>query len=165
PYGPGWALVGDAGYNKDQGTAIGMTHAFRDAQLLCGALNDWFSDERSFDNALGAYHRTRDEDSLAYYDFVCMLAEMNPPRLEELQLLAALKRNPAAFDRFLGVFGDLVPVPEFFAPEHLGQIMQAAAGLTIDEPIFKDFDVKVKDYALNPFAGTENPPRGSERDT
>ena len=34
PYGPGWALVGDAGYNKDPITAQGITDAFRDAELL-----------------------------------------------------------------------------------------------------------------------------------
>ena len=32
PYGPGWALVGDAGYNKDFITAQGITDAFRDAE-------------------------------------------------------------------------------------------------------------------------------------
>jgi flavin-dependent dehydrogenase len=33
-YGPGWALVGDAGYFKDPITAHGMTDALRDAELL-----------------------------------------------------------------------------------------------------------------------------------
>jgi flavin-dependent dehydrogenase len=32
--GPGWALVGDAGYFKDPGTSHGMTDALRDAELL-----------------------------------------------------------------------------------------------------------------------------------
>ncbi|MGH3934139.1 MAG: NAD(P)/FAD-dependent oxidoreductase [Pseudonocardiaceae bacterium] len=31
PYGPGWALAGDAGYNKDFITAQGINDAFRDA--------------------------------------------------------------------------------------------------------------------------------------
>jgi len=33
-WGPGWALVGDAGYFKDPITAHGMTDALRDAELL-----------------------------------------------------------------------------------------------------------------------------------
>jgi flavin-dependent dehydrogenase len=33
-HGPGWALVGDAGYFKDPLTAHGITDAFRDAELL-----------------------------------------------------------------------------------------------------------------------------------
>ena len=32
PFGPGWALVGDAGYNKDPVTAWGISDAFRDAE-------------------------------------------------------------------------------------------------------------------------------------
>ena len=32
PYGPGWGLIGDAGYNKDPITAQGMSDAFRDAE-------------------------------------------------------------------------------------------------------------------------------------
>ena len=33
-WGPGWALVGDAGYYKDPITSHGITDAFRDAALL-----------------------------------------------------------------------------------------------------------------------------------
>jgi len=36
--GPGWALVGDAGYFKDPSTAHGITDAFRDAELLARAI-------------------------------------------------------------------------------------------------------------------------------
>ena len=38
PHGPGWALVGDAGYHKDPVTAQGITDAFRDAELLAEAV-------------------------------------------------------------------------------------------------------------------------------
>jgi flavin-dependent dehydrogenase len=37
-YGPGWALVGDAGYFKDPLTAHGITDALRDAELLVRAI-------------------------------------------------------------------------------------------------------------------------------
>jgi 2-polyprenyl-6-methoxyphenol hydroxylase-like FAD-dependent oxidoreductase len=36
--GPGWALVGDAGYFKDPATAHGITDALRDAELLARAV-------------------------------------------------------------------------------------------------------------------------------
>jgi menaquinone-9 beta-reductase len=36
-HGPGWALVGDAGYFKDPLTAHGITDALRDAELLADA--------------------------------------------------------------------------------------------------------------------------------
>lgn len=37
-WGPGWALVGDAGYFKDPITTHGMTDALRDAELLADAV-------------------------------------------------------------------------------------------------------------------------------
>ncbi len=40
PVGPGWALVGDAGYFKDPLTAHGITDAMRDAELLANAAVD-----------------------------------------------------------------------------------------------------------------------------
>ena len=52
PYGPGWALVGDAGYNKDPITAQGISDAFRDAELCADALDDAFAGGRSFDDAM-----------------------------------------------------------------------------------------------------------------
>ena len=36
-FGPGWALVGDAGYFKDPLTAHGITDALIDAELLANA--------------------------------------------------------------------------------------------------------------------------------
>ena len=53
PFGPGWALVGDAGYNKDFITAQGITDAFRDAELCATALDETFSGLCSFESALG----------------------------------------------------------------------------------------------------------------
>ena len=38
PWGPGWALVGDAGYWKDPISAHGLTDALRDAELLATAI-------------------------------------------------------------------------------------------------------------------------------
>lgn len=38
-HGPGWALVGDAGYFKDPLTAHGITDALRDAELLAQAVS------------------------------------------------------------------------------------------------------------------------------
>ena len=43
PYGPGWALVGDAGYNRDFITGQGIMDAFHDAELCAAALEATFS--------------------------------------------------------------------------------------------------------------------------
>jgi flavin-dependent dehydrogenase len=59
--GPGWALVGDAGYFKDPITAHGISDALRDAGLLARAV------VRGTDSALAGYQQTRDDLSLALF--------------------------------------------------------------------------------------------------
>ena len=61
-WGPGWALVGDAGYFKDPLTAHGLTDALRDAELLARAVVS------GTDEALAAYQATRDEVSLGLFE-------------------------------------------------------------------------------------------------
>ncbi len=52
--GPGWALVGDAGYFRDPITAHGITDALRDAEYLSRAVAE------GGDDALAEYQTTRD---------------------------------------------------------------------------------------------------------
>jgi flavin-dependent dehydrogenase len=59
-WGPGWALVGDAGYFKDPITTHGMTDALRDAELLADAALSALGGSVEEDLALGAYQRVRD---------------------------------------------------------------------------------------------------------
>jgi 2-polyprenyl-6-methoxyphenol hydroxylase-like FAD-dependent oxidoreductase len=100
PFGPGWALVGDAGYNKDPITAQGINDAFRDAEQVADALDQSFSGARPFDAAMGAYQRARDEHSLAMYEFTCQLATLEPPPPEMQQMLGAIQGNQKAMDAF-----------------------------------------------------------------
>ena len=60
PFGPGWALVGDAGYFKDPISAHGITDALRDAELLARAVGH-ADTERDQMAALRAYGARRDE--------------------------------------------------------------------------------------------------------
>ena len=60
-YGPGWALVGDAGYFKDPATAHGISDALRDAELVASAV------EHGTQAALAAYQTTRDRLSHALF--------------------------------------------------------------------------------------------------
>jgi flavin-dependent dehydrogenase len=59
-WGPGWALVGDAGYFKDPITAHGITDAFRDAELLARAVVAAAGDPRAASDHLACYQATRD---------------------------------------------------------------------------------------------------------
>ena len=80
PFGPGWALVGDAGYNRDFITAQGISDAFRDAELVANALDESFSSARSFEVAMAEYQSTRDRRVLPMYEFTCQFAMLQPPR-------------------------------------------------------------------------------------
>ena len=129
PYGPGWALVGDAGYTKDPITAQGMSDAFRDAELCAGALDASLRGSSSFDDAMSAYQLTRDAEVLPIYEFTTQLATLAPPPPEVGQLLAAVAGNRDAMNMFAGVIAGTVSPMEFFAPDNIGRIMGAASAV------------------------------------
>ena len=126
PYGPGWALVGDAGYNKDFITAQGISDAFRDAELCVTALDESFSGTRPFDVAMGAYQSKRDAQVLPTYEFTCQFASFQPPPPELQQLLGAMPGNQEAMDGFAQVFAGLRSPADFFSEENARRILTAA---------------------------------------
>jgi 2-polyprenyl-6-methoxyphenol hydroxylase-like FAD-dependent oxidoreductase len=127
PYGDGWALVGDAGYHKDPVTAQGITDAFRDAELLANAIDEGFSGRQPLGQALAGYEQQRNEAVLPMYHFTLQLADLGaPPPLEMQQLFAALRGNQVATNRFFGTIAGTMPIPEFFAPEHIQQLMRTS---------------------------------------
>jgi len=123
PFGPGWALVGDAGYHKDPFTAQGISDAFFGAELLSEAIDAGFSGRRPLKEALADYERQRNEDALPKYELNCQMASFEPPPPEMQQLFMALHGNEAETSRFLGTIVGTVPIPEFFAPENLQRII------------------------------------------
>jgi flavin-dependent dehydrogenase len=124
PYGPGWALVGDAGYHKDPATAQGISDSFRDAELLAEAIDDGFSERRPLTDTLAEYERQRNAAVFPMYEFTTQLANLaEPPPPQMQQLLAALCGNQTEINRFLGTWAGTVPVPEFFAPENVQRIL------------------------------------------
>jgi flavin-dependent dehydrogenase len=127
PYGPGWALVGDAGYHKHPITAFGITDAFRDAEAVASALDDTFAERRPYDEAMADYQRARDEEALPIYEFTNEFARIEPPPPEMQQLIGAMQGNQEAMDGFVSVMAGTLPAPEFFGPENAGRIMAQAA--------------------------------------
>jgi 2-polyprenyl-6-methoxyphenol hydroxylase-like FAD-dependent oxidoreductase len=126
PYGPGWALVGDAGYEKDPITAQGISDAFIDAEQLTEALHSGLSGERLLDEALGAWHASRDERAKPMFDLTCEFARLEPPPPEMQALFGALRRNQEATNQFFSAITGALPVPQFMNPENIGRIMAAA---------------------------------------
>jgi 2-polyprenyl-6-methoxyphenol hydroxylase-like FAD-dependent oxidoreductase len=127
PYGPGWALVGDAGYHLHPITAQGITDAFLDAERLVDALDASFSERSTYDAAMAAYHAERDRQAMPMYEMTFDLAQLDqPPPPETQQLLGAIAQDQRAMDDFVSVQAGTLPVPEFFAPENVGRIIAAA---------------------------------------
>jgi 2-polyprenyl-6-methoxyphenol hydroxylase-like FAD-dependent oxidoreductase len=111
-WGPGWALVGDAGYFKDPISAHGMTDALRDAELVARALSAAHqgADESV---ALAEYQRVRDALSLPLFTVVDTIAshrwtdaeigdllkQLSASTRQEIALLAGLDRDDPRAER------------------------------------------------------------------
>lgn len=118
PYGPGWVLVGDAGYHKHPITAFGITDAFHDAEAVAAALDD--------DDAMAAWHRARDAAAGPLYGLTCDFATIAPPSAEMQALFGAIQGDQDAMDDFVSVMACTLPAPQFFAPENVGRLMAQA---------------------------------------
>ena len=116
-WGPGWALVGDAGYFVDPTTTHGMTDAMRDAELLADALAGTAEGTMSEPTALAAYQQQRDNLSaqlfgvsnrIAAYDWDLaglrrLLREVSSAMSDEVALLQGrpVGAEEAGLPRFL----------------------------------------------------------------
>jgi flavin-dependent dehydrogenase len=78
-HGPGWALVGDAAYHRDAITGHGMSDAFRDAELLAGAIDTGLNGDADLDAALAGYDLRRSEALREIFDITSTLVGY-PPR-------------------------------------------------------------------------------------
>jgi 2-polyprenyl-6-methoxyphenol hydroxylase-like FAD-dependent oxidoreductase len=127
PYGPGWALVGDAGYHLHPITAQGITDAFIDAERLVDALDAAFTGRAAYADALTAYQSARDAQVRAMYAMTFDFAQVDqPPPPEMQQLLGAVARSQQAMDDFVSTQAGTLPIPEFFNPENVDRIMAAS---------------------------------------
>ena len=103
PWGPGWALVGDAGYYKDPISAHGTSDALLDAQLLADASAAFLTGEATEEEAMIGYHRTRNRlssrvftvtDAIASYEWdtrsvEAHLRSLNAAMVDEIDYLLA----------------------------------------------------------------------------
>jgi flavin-dependent dehydrogenase len=127
PFGPGWALVGDSGYNKDFMTAQGITDAFRDSELCADALHSWLSGERYYDEAMSEYQTSRDQHVMPMFELTLQIAALQPPPPEQQQLMAAMAGNQDAMDGFARVMGGITSPAEFYSPANVERIFTGAA--------------------------------------
>ncbi len=126
PYGPGWALVGDAGYTRDFMTAQGINDAFRDAEQCANAIDDAWSGRQPYDDAMQDYQGRRDRQVRALYEFTCDFASFTPPTPEKQQLMGAVHGNREAMDGFARVIAGVTSPADYFSEENIGRIFAGA---------------------------------------
>lgn len=123
PYGPGWVLVGDAGYYKDPYGAQGITDAFLGARWVAQAIADGLSGVRPLEDGLAGYEQQRNEDGLPKYELNWQLATLGPPPPELQQLLVALVHNQVETNHFFGALVGTESIPEFLSPANIQRII------------------------------------------
>jgi 2-polyprenyl-6-methoxyphenol hydroxylase-like FAD-dependent oxidoreductase len=90
PHGPGWALVGDAGWWKDPLSTYGITDAFRDAELVARAVVVGAASDHAMRIALCRYQAERDRLVLPMHPIVDRLASHQWDLAQVQQLLRGL---------------------------------------------------------------------------
>jgi flavin-dependent dehydrogenase len=95
-FGPGWALVGDAGYHRDPVTGHGITDAFRDAELLAAHVDD-----------LAVYAEERDRALAPIFDLTCRLGSYPPVD----EFIALQKQLSVLLEREADALASRPPIP------------------------------------------------------
>jgi hypothetical protein len=130
PYGPGWALVGDAGVHKDPARALGICDALRDAELLADSLTASLSGGLAEAEAVSEYERRRNEATMGDYEANLRAARFSPPAPEILQARAAARDDPEAMAQFCLAWE--------------GRISQRTPAAKLYEPPRADLDVEYR---------------------
>ncbi|WP_229068293.1 NAD(P)/FAD-dependent oxidoreductase [Actinoplanes sp. DH11] len=123
PWGPGWALVGDAGYNRDYITAQGITDAFLDAENLAGALHATLSGAAKETEAGVAHQERRDARAMPFYQMTLGIAALQPPDEQMVQLVSAIAGDQDKVDAFMRLNSGVTSPADFFTPPNLGRLM------------------------------------------
>lgn len=99
-WGPGWALVGDAGFTKDPISAHGISDALRDAELCARAIDRALSDPSDSPAAFDWYETQRDSMSQRMFDESRALARYRWDAAEasaRMRVISQTVRDECAF--------------------------------------------------------------------
>jgi len=122
-WGPGWALVGDAGHHKDSLTARGIGDAFLQADLLSHHLAG-ADGPRAQDAALARF--AADRDAMLADSYRATLVAADPAaRPARARVLAAVAQDRGLQQRYLDTVAGLAPVSALYTDELLGRLNEA----------------------------------------
>lgn len=127
PYGPGWALVGDAGCHKDPFMGLGIGDAFRDASFLADAVHQGLSGDVPLDMTLAGYEVRRNAATLDDYRLNLSLATFEPRPETERRLLAAIAGDREEMNRFFRAREGMIPAESFFNEDNIARLIGAGA--------------------------------------
>ncbi|TDB86229.1 NAD(P)/FAD-dependent oxidoreductase [Actinomadura sp. KC216] len=129
--GPGWALVGDAGYHKDPVGAYGISDAIHHADILARHVDSGLRGDVPLDDALAAYGEERDAKAMPAYYFNLEAAKLEPPP-ELLAILQAIGDDQEQIDRFFGLIAGIYTWDQVFTEELVARTTAVAPVLSMD---------------------------------
>jgi len=107
PFGPGWALVGDA-------------------ELLAEAIDAGLSGRRPIEEAMAAYQQIRDESAGADYRPNLELARFAPLPPDLMRIRAAIRGDQEATNQYFLAMQGRIPREQLFNPENLERLASRA---------------------------------------
>ena len=126
PFGPGWALVGDAGMHKDPYLALGICDGLRDAELLATAVGSGLDGKRTMEDALAAYETQRNEASAADYEQNLAAARFLPMPPEVQAVRAAVRNQPDDATQLIKAAMGMIEPQRFFNPQNMQRLLGGA---------------------------------------
>ncbi|WP_156723594.1 NAD(P)/FAD-dependent oxidoreductase [Streptomyces apocyni] len=123
-HGPGWALVGDAGYTRDPITAAGITDALRGAELLAECIDTGLAGRTPLPEALARYGRRRDALVTGHFRYTREHATIANHTREELAFIRAMTRSPTHGRDMVGMFATMIDPAQFYAPASIHALLR-----------------------------------------
>ncbi|HYU57411.1 MAG TPA: hydroxylase [Actinomycetota bacterium] len=128
-HGPGWALIGDAGYYKDPVTALGIADAFRDAEAVAGAIHSALAGKRPVDEALADYEARRDAATRAHFEFTTRVARLPALDPASRAMLSGFRDHADLAEGYFRVFAGLLEWPRLFTPENVTRAVSGPSAI------------------------------------
>ncbi|MBF6358024.1 NAD(P)/FAD-dependent oxidoreductase [Nocardia higoensis] len=122
-FGPGWALVGDAGYHKDPFTGWGITDAFKYGQLLADLADQGLSGDRPMEEALAEYQRERDAQSASTFELTLSISELTLTPYYD-SVFRATSMDPDYIKNFFGLIAGIYPPDKYFGEQELAELYE-----------------------------------------
>jgi flavin-dependent dehydrogenase len=127
PFGPGWALIGDAGLHKDPYLALGICDGLRDVEFLAGAIGEGLGGTRTLGDALEDFERKRNEASARDYQDNVISARFSPFPPEFLAVRAAVRHKPDEATRLVKAQMRMINPSDFFNPENMRRLLATSS--------------------------------------